>query len=242
MVTIDYDILGIKDGEQVLDVGCGEGRHSFRACEQTDCTVCALDIDEENLARTNYVFNLMDSEGKCKGRWLSLRGDVTKLPLKDAYFDRVICSEVLEHIPDDHQAVWELKRVLKDDGRLAISVPTYFSESIYWKLSREYSHQPGGHVRKYRAREIIALLQEHGFHVYTTRYKHALHTIYWLLRCIFGINREKALIPSLYHRFLVWDIQTKSRPIRMLENLLNPVMAKSIVLYAYKNTEENRDT
>jgi len=241
MVTIDYDILGIKDGEQVLDVGCGEGRHSFRACEQTSCTVCALDADEANLTKTNYVFNLMDAEGKCRGRLFSLKGDATKLPLKDAYFDRVICSEVLEHIPNDHQAVRELKRVLKDDGRLAISVPTYFSESIYWKLSREYSRQPGGHVRKYRAREITALLQEHGFHIYATRHKHALHTTYWLLRCIFGLNREKSLIPSLYHRFLVWDIMTKTRPIRLLEDLLNPLIAKSIVLYAYKNSEANTE-
>lgn len=241
MVTIDYDILGIKNGEYVLDVGCGEGRHSFRACEQNNCTVCALDIDQANLAKTNYLFRLIDNEGKSRCRWLSLRGDVTRLPLRDAHFDRVICSEVLEHIPNDHQAVWELKRVLKDDGRLAVSVPTYFSEAIYWKISPQYSHQPGGHVRKYRAHQITALLQEHGFHVYATRHKHALHTIYWLLRCIFGINRENALIPSLYHRFLVWDIKTKTRPIRLLEDLLNPFMAKSIVLYAHKNSEKNAE-
>jgi SAM-dependent methyltransferase len=241
MITVDYNILGIRDGEKVLDVGCGEGRHSFRACEETNCTVCALDIDRENLAKTKYMFHLMEADGKCRGRWFALRGDATRLPLKDAHFDRVICSEVLEHIPDDHEAVLELKRVLKDEGRLAVSVPTYFSETIYWKISRDYSHQPGGHVRKYRAREITALLEEHGFHVYATRHKHALHTFYWFLRCLFGINREKAVIPALYHRFLVWDIKTKAKPIRFLENLLNPLIAKSIVVYAEKNTGSSRD-
>jgi len=238
MLTIDYDLLGIRDGERVLDVGCGDGRHSSSLCERLRCTVCALDIDQASLAKTSYLLYLMEREGRCRGRWLSLRGDAMRLPFKDGYFDRVICSEVLEHLPDDHQAIMELRRVLKDDGRLAISVPTYFSETIYWKLSRDYHHQPGGHIRKYRARELICLLKEHGLYVYATRRQHALHFIYWLLRCLFGIKREKALIPSLYHRFLVWDIKAKSRPIRLLERLLNPFLAKSIVLYAHKNSSK----
>ena len=238
MLTIDYNLLGIKAGDRVLDVGCGEGRHSSTACRQTACMVCALDIDQVSLARTNYLFRLMDREGKTRGEWVLLKGTAVRLPFRDEYFDKVICSEVLEHLPDDWQAVGELKRVLKDDGTLAISVPTFFSETIYWNLSREYQNQPGGHVRKYRAKKLVALLQEHDLRVHTTRRKHALHFFYWLLRCLFGINREKAVIPSLYHRFLVWDIETKSRPIRLLEGLLNHCIAKSIVLYAHKDTNE----
>ena len=232
MLTIDYNLLGIKAGDKVLDVGCGEGRHSSTACEQNACTVCALDIDRENLAKTNYLLRLIDREGKMKGNWVLLRGDAMRLPFKDEYFDKVICSEVLEHIHDDGQAIRELRRVLKGNGTLAISVPTFFSESIYWGLSRDYHNQPGGHVRKYRAKKLISLLYKHGLGVHTMRRKHALHFFYWLLRCLFGINRENALIPSLYHHFLVWDIETGSRPVRLLEGFLNNFIAKSVVLYA----------
>ena len=241
MLTIDYDILGIKDGEKILDVGCGEGRHTTKACEQASCTVYALDIDKTSVAKTKYLLYLMETEGKSRGRFVPLLGDATRLPFKDAYFDRVICSEVLEHLLDDRKAVGELKRVLKDDGRLAISVPTYLSETVYWKLSRDYAHQPGGHVRKYKADEITALLEEYDFCIYSRRRKHGLHFFYWLLRCLFGINNEKAMIPSLYYRFLVWDIQTKSKPIRLLERMLNPIVAKSIVLYAHKNYKDNTE-
>lgn len=234
MLTVDYDILGIRDGERILDVGCGDGRHICEAVKRNGCTVYALDVDQLRLAKANYILRLLDEQGESRGRWVLLRGDAMKLPFKDACFDRVICSEVLEHLVDDGQGVRELVRVLKDDGRLAVSVPTYLSEAIYWKLSRDYHHQPGGHIRKYRANELATLLRQHGLSVHATRHKHALHSIYWLLRCLFGINREKAPIPSLYHRFLVWDIKTNTRPVRLLEGLLNRFMAKSVVFYSHK--------
>lgn len=241
MLTVDYDLLSINKGDRVLDVGCGEGRHTTQACKETECTVCAVDIDPRNLDKTRYILGLMEQTGESRASWGVFRGDALRLPFKDTHFDKVICSEVLEHVPDDNKAVQELMRVLKDDGTLAISVPTYFSETIYWKISRDYRHQPGGHVRKYRLREVVSLLQQNGIHVFTTRRKHGLHFFYWLLRCLFGINRQEARIPALYHRFLVWDIMTKTRPIRLLENLLNPIVAKSVVLYARKNNQGYHD-
>ena len=123
MLTIDYDLIGIKDGERVLDVGCGEGRHSWEACKRNDCLVYALDIEEENLKKAHYALYLMEQQGEIKGKWLLAKGDITSLPFKDASFDKIICSEVLEHIPDDIQGIRELVRVLKDDGTLAVSVP-----------------------------------------------------------------------------------------------------------------------
>ena len=241
MLTVDYDLLGIAAGEQVLDVGCGEGRHACRAYQETTCTVCALDLDPANVAKTKYLLHLADEEGQSRGRYLALRGDALQLPFRNTHFDKVICSEVLEHVPDDRQAVKELARVLKDSGTIAISVPTYFSEAVYWRLSSNYHHQPGGHVRKYRLRQLVNLLQECGLAVFATRRKHGLHFFYWLLRCLFGINRHQARVPALYHRFLVWDIMTKTRPVRLLENTLNPLVAKSVVLYARKGREGAAD-
>src|SRR4030065_418557 len=132
MLTIDYDLIGIKDGEQVLDVGCGEGRHSWEACKRNDCLVCALDLDETNLKKAHYALYLMEQQGETRGKWLRARGTITSLPFKDASFDKVICSEVLEHIPNDIQGIRELVRVLKGDGTLAISVPSYLPETSSW--------------------------------------------------------------------------------------------------------------
>lgn len=232
MLTIDYSLLGIKDGERVLDVGCGEGRHSWEACKTANCLVYALDIEVGGLDKARYMFQDMDKRGESRGRWILIKGDTVSLPFKDATFDKIICSEVLEHIPDDQQSIRELVRVLKDDGIIAISVPAYLPEAICWKLSRDYHDQPGGHIRIYKTSELVAPLRQNNLHLYATRYKHALHSIYWILRCLFGVNKEKALIPSLYYKFLVWDIKTKSKPIRLLEDFLNHFFPKSMVFYA----------
>ena len=234
MLTIDYDLIGIKDGEQVLDVGCGEGRHSWEACKRNDCLVCALDIEEVNLKKAHYALYLMEQQGETRGKWLIVNGNITSLPFKNASFDKVICSEVLEHVPDDIQGIRELVRVLKDNGTLAVSVPSYLTETICWKLCRDYHDRPGGHTRIYKASELISKLQQNNLNIFAVRHKHALHSFYWISRCLFGVNNEKALIPSLYHKFLVWDIYKNSKPVRLLDSFINKFFSKSLVLYARK--------
>ena len=234
MLTVDYELLGIKDGERVLDIGCGQGRHSWQACKECDCLVCALDIEEADLKKADNMLCLMDQQGESKGKWLVVRGEIQSLPFEDATFDKIICSEVMEHIPDDQQGIKEMRRVLKDDGILAISVPTYLQETICWKLSRDYHHKPGGHIRIYKASELVSRLRQNSMDVYAVRRKHALHSFYWISRCIFGIDNEKAKIPALYHRFLVWDIYNNKKPVRLLEDFLNLFISKSTVVYAKK--------
>ena len=83
-----------------------------------------------------------------------MQGDGTRLPFADGTFDRIIASEVLEHIPDDQAALDELARVLRPGGTMAVTVPAWLPEQVCWALSDEY-HAPfveGGHVRIYRER------------------------------------------------------------------------------------------
>lgn len=60
-----------------------------------------------------------------------VRGDLTRLPFLSRHFDIAICYHVLEHIPDDHQAMTELRRVLRDDGLCLVHVP----------VDREFTHE-----------------------------------------------------------------------------------------------------
>lgn len=237
MFTVDLNLIGLRKGDSFLDVGCGNGRHSWGTYKLHDCTVCALDIGQEDLQRTRYTLTTIEKDENRSGKWLAIRGDAANLPFPDASFDKVVCSEVLEHLRDDRRGIAELVRVLKDDGVLAVSVPNFLPESIYWRISKDYHSKPGGHVRIYRRKHLLQLLQEHDLDILTIRYKHSLHSPYWLLRCLFGINNEGARIPALYHKFLVWDLKTKHKAVRLLDSLLNRIIPKSIVIYAKKGDD-----
>lgn len=234
MLTVDFGLMPIKGGERVLDLGCGPGRHTWYVCKLDHCSVYAVDYDLESLQKAKYMLCMMDAENETKGKWTVLMGNALTLPFSDKSFDKIVCSEVLEHVLDDGQAVRELLRVLKDDGELAVSVPTYLPETIYWKLSEAYHTNPGGHIRIYKERLLIDMLQRNNLNVYAVRHKHAFHSIYWLLRCIFGVRNEKALIPAIYHKFLAWQIDSKSGVWHRLEGFFDHLFPKSVVVYLRK--------
>jgi len=234
MVTVGLDLLGLRDGDWLLDAGCGNGRHSWVASKRNHSTIIAFDTDWESLEKNKYTLALLKQKGEVNSNSHLLQADITSLPFKDGAFNRIICSEVLEHIPQDRQAVRELTRVLDSDGAMGVSVPHYLAESICWMLSKDYYGFPGGHIRKYKSRQITALLHSSGLNIYAIRRNHALHSFYWILRCLFGIKRENASLPSLYHKFLTIDIDNKHKARRWLEGFLNLIIPKSIVIYTRK--------
>jgi SAM-dependent methyltransferase len=163
-----------------------------------------------------------------------LQGNAVTLPFGDNVFDKIVCSEMLEHVLDDDQAVRELYRVLKDDGELAVSVPSYLPETLCWKISEAYHSNPGGHIRIYKQPQLIELFRRNNLAVYAIGRKHAFHSVYWLLRCLFGVRNEKAFIPALYHKLLTWQIDKESRFLYRVEGLFDRLFAKSLVVYLRK--------
>jgi SAM-dependent methyltransferase len=212
-----------------LDAGCGEGRHSF-ALYRLDCRVFALDRDLTCLRKTQYVLREMERRGEAKGQALVLRGDNLHLPFRERTFHRILCAEVLEHIPDDGAAVEELVRVLRPGGLMAVTVPTPFTEAVYGRLSPEYFRTPGGHIRIYDPRELSELLTACGLRILSVGFAHSFHSLYWVLRCLCGLHNGEARIPKLYHRFLH---QVVLHPgLSRFEQSCNYLFPKSMVMYA----------
>ena len=63
---------------------------------------------------------------------------------------------------------------------------------------------------------------------------HALHSAYWWLKCAVGIPNNDHFLVKPYNKLLVWDIAKKPWITQWTEKLLNPVLGKSIVVYAQK--------
>jgi SAM-dependent methyltransferase len=163
VLTVDYDRLDLRAGMTVLDLGCGEGRHAFEAYRRGG-RVVAVDWGVHEVETTKRWLGAIAEAGEAPAgaRYEVVRGDLTALPVPDASVDRVIASEVLEHIPDDATAFAEIARVLKPGGRVAVTVPRYGPERICWALSDAYHANEGGHVRIYTAGALRTRLPRPG--------------------------------------------------------------------------------
>lgn len=251
MLTVDFELLETKAGMMVLDVGCGQGRHSLEFLRR-DCRVAAMDLKFPDLKYTRYLLTALGNELKNEVKkevkkevkpdkkagegghplFLVAAGDALGLPFPSDTFDRIICSEVLEHVDDPGGAVTELARVLKPGGLLAVSVPTPFTERAYGFATDEYFNTPGGHVRICRPRQLAGLLREKGLLVRDISWAHSFHSLYWWIRCIFGLHDEQH--PVIRHCKKILTYQLFSPQLLWIEKVCDRLFPKSVVLYGGK--------
>lgn len=232
MLTVDFTKFPIGPDERVLDLGCGFGRHAFEAYRR-GAHVVAVDRSADEVEQVTSMFRAMAAAGEAPAHTVAraVRADLLSLPFPDASFDVVMASEVLEHIPADEIAMTEIARVVRPGGRVAVTVPRYWPERICWALSDDYHDVAGGHVRIYRGDVLAERLQRAGLTPTGSHHAHALHSPYWWLNCALG---KESLPSRAYHHVLVWDIMRKPLLTRATERLLNPVLGKSLVMYAGK--------
>jgi SAM-dependent methyltransferase len=228
----------------VLDLGSGNGRHTIEAC-RWPCRVVSVDVDRDELTRARYYLRAPDGANPYDG-WhrqvkSGVRGwadfvlaDAQHLPFKDSAFDKVLCTEVLEHIPDDKAGIRELYRVAKPDTDVAVSVPNYWPERAFWTLSWEYWHTPGGHVRVYKPGEMARHLQRQGFQVRAIRRRHAFQSLYWFLRCTFGKDNDRNFLTHNMFRFVNFYHNSRLPVLERIEATMNLILGKDQVHYTRK--------
>ncbi len=236
MLTVDYGRLGVRADDRLLDIGCGFGRHAYQAA-RLGAEVVAFDFGADEVRNVLDTFGAMFVGGEidpARARVGAVQGDALALPFGDSSFDRIIASEVLEHIPADEAAMAELARVLRPGGTMAVTVPRAGPEFVNWALSDEYHSVPGGHVRIYRRGELVSRLEGTGLRAVGHHHAHGLHAPYWWLKCLVGTTNDTHPAVSAYHRLLVWDIEKAPMVTRCTERLLNPLVGKSLVVYLVK--------
>ncbi|MAG50648.1 hypothetical protein CL621_03345 [archaeon] len=104
----------VKKEDTVLDLGCGEGHLLNLLPEVKEIT--GLDISKVALSRANTLL-------KDRTNIKLLFGSAEDTKFENNSFDKIFCSEVLEHVPDPKKVIEEIYRILKKDGILVVSIP-----------------------------------------------------------------------------------------------------------------------
>lgn len=220
-VLLDY--LELEDGERVLDCGCGMGFYLMALGQLRRLRLIGLDGDRERLhwaQREHVPAGLLNT-------------DILKLPFPDASFDKVLMSEVLEHIDDDRGALREIFRVLKPGGILSLSVP-HANYPFWWDPINSVWTGIGGepirsgpiaglwsnHERLYRPVELTARMQAAGFDLEIVEEitHYSFPFIHFL---VYGIGK-----PLIEHNLLPTTLRKSADRFAGRENsgsLLNPI-------------------
>jgi glycosyltransferase involved in cell wall biosynthesis/ubiquinone/menaquinone biosynthesis C-methylase UbiE len=218
------DFLELEDGQRVLDCGCGMGVYLMMLGKLRRLKLIGLDGSFERLqwARREQVPAELT------------RTDITRLPFADNSFDRVLMSEVLEHIGDDRKAASEVLRVLKPGGILALSVP-HADYPFWWDPINKLLERTGGrplrsagpitglwsqHWRLYRPAELFDVLASAGFEV--ERLEEQTHYSFPFIHLlVYSIGK-----PLIEHNLLPEKLRDSADRFRGEKNsgsLLNPI-------------------
>ncbi|MGZ4217234.1 MAG: class I SAM-dependent methyltransferase [Solirubrobacteraceae bacterium] len=144
---------GVRAGDRVLDLGCGDGRFAQEiarmGAKPIGVEVAQAAIDRARAGHPDLDFRLAPIDGP--------------LPLDDVSFDVVWTSEVIEHVADTARWLSEVRRVLVPRGRLLLTTPSYGRLRVAVGGIEAFSDPLGDHLHLYTRASLKALLAEFGF-------------------------------------------------------------------------------
>jgi len=181
--------------KKTLDLGCGEGIFCIELARR-GIDVTGIDISQEAI-----------NHAKINAKSLKLRipfivSGAEKLPFEDKSFDQVICLDVLEHVDDPIKVIKNIRKILREGGRLIITVPNelYLKKSIlkfdFSVLLKKIGHTCPG----YYLDELKQMLESNGFQVlhHTYYYKTFSQLITELVYKLMGTKKFDSTRKKMY--------------------------------------------
>jgi ubiquinone/menaquinone biosynthesis C-methylase UbiE len=164
-------IVNAPLGAKILDVGCGCG-YLAKNCfsEQGACGARIFNLD--------VAYNYLTIAKQAVPFQGFIQADAEHLPFKQGSFDVVVCSEVLEHIPDLEDALAQIKQVTKKIFISTVPVLPRVLDDVRVSAQKNGILSVGkGHLRHFQVKSYLNLLQRHGF---TIKAVQGMGSLFWL--------------------------------------------------------------
>ncbi len=161
-----------KTATRVVDLGCGDGYLSYLMAKSGHI-VTSVDLSANRLKKFEQVAKEYHME--------QVQADIKRTNLPSAFYDAVVCSEVLEHIEGYEDVLREANRILKPGGTFLVTVP--YNEQLKILIC-PHCHKPfyrDGHVNSFNKKNLAESLAKSGFYVErqtTFRSKLSVHLQY----------------------------------------------------------------
>ena len=150
---LDLQSLVPSDAQSILDIGCGNGMVGGALKNRQQCRVVGIELSKPAAREANKILDKV------------ITGDIEKystlLQLQDESFDCIILGDILEHLNEPVQLINQLKRFLRPNGCLVLSIPNIGHWSI-WQglLAGEWQYSDAGlldksHLRFFTRKSII---------------------------------------------------------------------------------------
>ena len=173
------------EGQKILEIGCGEGSLLQMLAPRNEAH--GVDISASGVERTRakgIPCHLADASNEV-------------LPYNDGDFDIVITLETVEHVENPHRMLWEIKRVVKEGGRLLISVPgeRVYHPFIYPGLFTKTNFSEFLRLNGFEIQEVAGWGQAPLLNHWSRRVEGTTNRlIRWLAGVVFYLGRKRNLL------------------------------------------------
>lgn len=196
---------------RILEVGAGRGTYSTHFAERGKLTAL-----EPSDAQSAALRDRLRDHPTATVITAQLDGAVAP-----GSYDTVVLLNVLEHIPDDHQALHDIHNALAPGGTLILWVPAF--EALYGDFDRRI-----GHYRRYRRDDLAAAVRKVGFQTVNARYTNMPGFFaWWLVVRLLGKAPTVGRLTVIYDRVVV-------PVVRRVERVIRPPFGQSVMVVAQR--------
>lgn len=201
----------------VLEIGCGLGTMTNLIIKNKKVkSITGLDINQKNI-------NEFKKNMKNKKNILVKNKDISKNITGLKKYDCVVCINVLEHIEYDNKTLINIKKLLKNEGKVILILP-----AVSWAYGQV--DKADNHYRRYDKKPTIYKLKKANFKIIKIKYMNFLGLLGWLYHGkIKKISVHKKNDLTLFNKIVP--------VLKKIEKIINPPIGLSLVVVGLKNDD-----